>query len=227
MQGLNDLSTFAAALELRLDESSWRYDPVTGRYRGSNGRFLSQSAVEALVDGRINKLGALLRRLTNMLSNGDITLVQWQESVREALKLAHVQAAIIGNGGRDNMQASDWGRIGQRLRAEYRYLEGFARDLLAGSISTPMAIARIGMYSQAVRGSYWEGSAIRQERQGYSLMRRILDPQAKHCEDCVRFAARGVVPIGSLPMPGQRCACLSNRRCRVQYMRQQAPVVAV
>ena len=31
MQGLNDLSTFAAALELRLDESSWRYDPVAGR----------------------------------------------------------------------------------------------------------------------------------------------------------------------------------------------------
>ena len=67
MQGLNDLSTFAAALEQRLDQSSWRYDPVSGRYRGSNGRFLSQSAVEALVDGRINKLGALLRRLTNML----------------------------------------------------------------------------------------------------------------------------------------------------------------
>lgn len=227
MQGLNDLSTFAAALEFRLDQSTWRYDPIAGRYRGSNGRFLSQSAVEALVDGRINKLGALLRRLTNMLSNGDITLDIWQESVREALKLAHVQAAIIGNGGRDNMQASDWGRIGQRLRAEYRYLEGFARDLLAGSISAPMALARIGMYSQAVRGSYWEGSAIRQEKQGYSLMRRILDPQAKHCDDCVRFAGRGLVPIGSLPMPGQRCACMSNCRCRVQYKRQQAPVVAV
>ena len=227
MQGLNDLSTFAAALEQRLDQSSWRYDPVSGRYRGSNGRFLSQSAVEALVDGRINKLGALLRRLTNMLSSGDIALVQWQESVREALKLAHVQAAIIGNGGRDTMQASDWGRIGQRLRAEYRYLESFARDLLAGSISTPMALARIGMYAQAVRGSYWEGTTIRQEKQGYSLMRRILDPQAKHCDDCLLYAGRGVVPIGSLPMPGQRCACMSNCKCSVKYMRQQAPVVAV
>ena len=67
MQGLNDLSTFAAALEQRLDQSSWSYDPRSGRYRGSNGRFLSQSAVEALVDGRANKLGTLLRRLTNML----------------------------------------------------------------------------------------------------------------------------------------------------------------
>lgn len=227
MQGLNDLSTFAAALEQRLDQSSWRYDPVSGRYRGSNGRFLSQSAVEALVDGRINKLGTLLRRLTNMLSSGDITLVQWQESVREALKLAHVQAAIIGNGGRGTMQASDWGRIGQRLRAEYRYLENFARDLLAGSISAPMALARIGMYAQAVRGSYWEGTTIRQEKQGYSLMRRILDLQAKHCDDCLRYAGRGAVPIGSLPMPGQRCACMSNCKCSVKYMRQQAPVVAV
>lgn len=227
MQSLNDLSTFAAAIELRFDESSWRYDPISGRYRGSNGRFLSQSAVEALVDGRINKLGTLLRRLTSMLDSGDITLDQWQRSVREALKLAHTQAAIIGNGGRDTMQASDWGRIGQRLRAEYRYLEGFARDLLAGSISAPMALARVGMYAQAVRGSYWEGSTIRQEKQGYSLMRRILDPQAKHCDDCLRYAGRGTVPIGSLPMPGQRCACMSNCKCRVQYLRRQAPTVPV
>lgn len=219
MQGLNDLSTFAAILEQRLDQSSWRYDPIAGRYRGSNGRFLSQSAVEALVDGRANKLGTLLRRLTDMLGRGDISLVQWQQSVREALKLAHTQAAIIGNGGRDNMQASDWGRIGQRLRAEYRYLEGFARDLLAGSVSTPMALSRISMYAQAVRGSYWEGTTIRQEKQGYSLMRRILDPQAAHCQDCLDFAARGLVSIGSLPMPGQRCACRSNCKCRVEYKR--------
>ena len=97
MQGPNDLSQFAITLQSRLDESSWSYDPISGRYRGSNGRFLSQSAVESLVDGRINKLGALLRRLTNMLDDGSTSLVQWQESVREALKLAHTQAAITGN----------------------------------------------------------------------------------------------------------------------------------
>jgi hypothetical protein len=125
------------------------------------------------------------------------------------------------------MGAVEWGRIGQRLRAEYNYLETFARDLLAGSVSTPMALARIGMYAESVRGSYWEGTSLRQERQGYSLMRRILDGQAKHCQDCLDYAARGVVPIGSLPLPGQRCACRSNCKCRVKYLRQQAPVVAV
>lgn len=227
MQGLNDLSTFAAVLEQRLDQSSWQYSPITGRYRGANGRFLSQSAVEALVDGRIDKLGTLLRRFTDMLGRGDISLVQWQESVREALKLAHVQATIIGNGGRDAMEASDWGKVGQRLRAEYRYLEGFARDLLDGRVSPAMALARIGMYAQAIRGTYWQGTEIRQGKQGYSLMRRILDPQAAHCQDCIDLAARGLVSIGSLPMPGQRCACRSNCKCRVEYKRQQAPVAMV
>lgn len=226
MYSLNDLSEFADAI-VRLDESSWSYSPISGRYRGPNGRFLSQSAVEALVDGRISRLGRELRRFTNMLSGGDITLDQWQQSVREALKLSHAQAAIIGNGGRDSMGPAEWGKVGQRLRGEYRYLETFARDLLAGSVSTPMALARIGMYAESVRGSYWEGTAIRQERQGYSLMRRILDSQAKHCQDCLNYAARGVVPMGSLPMPGQRCACRSNCKCRVKYLRQQAPVVPV
>ena len=76
MSSLNDLSQFSEAI-VRFDESSWRYDPVSGRYRGANGRFLSARAVEALVDGRINKLGAELRRFTRMLSAGDITLDQW------------------------------------------------------------------------------------------------------------------------------------------------------
>lgn len=226
MTSLNDLSQFADAI-VRFDQSSWRYDPISGRYRGANGRFLSQRAVEALVDGRINKLAAALRRYTDMLSRGDITLDQWQSSVREALKLTHVQAAIIGNGGKDTMAQADWGRIGQRLRVEYAYLQGFARDLLDGRVSPALALARIGLYAQAVRGSYWEGATIRQGKQGYSLMRRILDSQAKHCQDCLDYAARGMVPMGSLPLPGQRCACRSNCKCSVKYFRQQMPTVQV
>lgn len=226
MYSLNNLAQFSEAIA-RFDQSSWRYDPISGRYRGVNGRFLSAKAVEALVDGRIDKLGRELRRFTSMLANGDITLDQWQGSVREALKLVHVQAAIIGNGGRETMGAADWGRIGQRLRVEYAYLQGFARDLLDGRVSYPMAAARIGLYAQSVRGSFWEGASIRQEKQGYSLMRRILDSQAKHCQDCLDYAARGMVSIGSLPLPGQRCACRSNCRCSVKYFRQQAPAVAV
>ena len=226
MSSLENLSSFADSV-LRLDATDWQYDPISGRYRGANGRFLSQSAVEALVDGRIGKLATVLRRYTNMLADGAITLDQWQESVREALKLSHIQAAIIGNGGKDSMDAREWGQVGQRLRSEYRYLQSFAGDLMAGRVSTPMALARIKLYAESVRGSYWEGTSARQGRQGYSLMRRILDAQAAHCADCLEYAARGVVPINSLPLPGQRCECRSNCKCRVQYLRQQFPSVPV
>jgi hypothetical protein len=224
---LNDLSQFTAAVLSSRMDAAWSYDRNTGRYRDEKGKFLSKAAVEALIDGRINKLGTMLKRFTNMLIDGNITLDQWQGSVREAIKAAHIQAAIIGHGGRDGMGSAEYGRIGQRLREEYRYLQGFARDLLEQRSSRAMALARIGLYAESVRGSFWEGSSIRQEQEGYSLMRRILDFQAQHCQDCLDYAARGLVPIGSVPLPGQRCACRARCRCRVEYKRQQFPSVQV
>ena len=208
-------------------DAAWSYDRNSGRYRDEKGRFLSQASVEKLVDARIDKLEASLKRFTRMLSNGDITLDQWEASVREAIKGAHIQAAIVGYGGKDQMGSGEYGRIGQRLRSEYAYLQGFARDLLDRRISYPMATARVGLYAQSVRGSYWQGTELRKQQQGYGLMRRILDPQAQHCQDCLDHAARGIAPIGSLPMPGQRCACRARCKCRVEYFRQQAQSVPV
>jgi hypothetical protein len=208
-------------------DAEWSYDTNLGRYRRPSGQFMSQKAVMALVDGRIDKLGQQLRRFTQMLSDGNITIDQWQGSVREAIKAAHIQATVLGHGGKGGMGSAEYGRIGQRLRAEYGYLQKFAGDILAGRVSTAMALARVQLYAESVRGSYWEGTSIRQERQGYSLMRRILDPQAQHCDDCLRYARAGLVSMGSLPMPGQRCACRSRCRCSVEYKRNAVPTIPV
>ena len=224
---LNDLSQFSSiVLSSRLD-AQWSYDRNAGRFRDEKGRFLSEKGVESLVNGRIDKLDSELRRFTRMLADGAITLDQWQGSVREAIKAAHLQAAIIGHGGRSGMGAAEYGRIGQRLRQEYAYLQGFALDLLEQRSSAPMALARISLYAQSVRGSFWEGASIRKEQQGFGLMRRVLDPGAQHCQDCLDYSARGIVPIGSVPLPGQRCACRARCRCSVKYFRQQAATVPV
>ena len=224
---LNDTALFSESILSERIDATWSYDRNTGRYRDERGRFLSKEAVGKLVDGRIGKLEAQLQRFTRMLSNGSITLEQWQGSVREAIKIAHIQAAIIGHGGKASMGRAEYGRIGQRLRAEYSYLQNFVRDLLDGRVSGAMAVARIGLYAQSVRGSYWEGSEARQKERGFSLMRRILDNQAQHCQDCIDYAARGMVPIGTVPLPGQRCACRARCKCSVTYYRQQAPSVPV
>jgi hypothetical protein len=224
---LNDLTSFAEAILSARMDAEWSYDRKSGRYRDEKGRFLSKEAIEKLVDRRIDKLEASLRRYTRMLIDGAITLDQWQGSVRESLKGAHIQAAIVGYGGRAGMGSAEYGRIGQRLREEYAYLQGFAADLLNRRISAPMALARIGLYAQSVRGSYWQGAELRQQQQGYGLMRRILDGQAQHCADCLRYAAQGMVSIGTLPLPGQRCECGARCRCSVRYFKQQPATVPV
>jgi hypothetical protein len=208
-------------------DAAWSYDPISGRYRGENGRFLSKATIEALVDGRIKKLNGQLQDFTRRLIDGNITIDQWQGSVREALKPAHLQAAMVGAGGKDALSQSDYGRLGQRLRSEYSYLQNFASDILAGRVSGAMAVARISLYAESVRGSYWQGTEFRRQAEGYSLMRRKLDAQAQHCEDCMRYSARGIIPIGSVPLPGQRCACRSRCRCMVEYFRQQFPATMV
>ena len=90
-----------------------------------------------------------------------------------------------------------------------------------------MALARVQLYAESVRGSYWEGASIRQAKQGYSLMRRILYPQAQHCDDCLRYERAGLVSMGSLPMPGQRCECRARCRCSVEYKRNAVPASPV
>ncbi len=224
---LNDLAGFSGAILSSRMDAQWSYDRKTGRFRDEKGRFLSEKSVQSLVDGRIDKLDRQLRQFTRMLADGAITLDQWQGSVREAIKAAHLQAAIIGHGGRSGMGAAEYGRIGQRLRQEYAYLQGFALDLLEQRSSPAMALARISLYAQSVRGSFWEGASIRKEQQGFGLMQRVLDPTAQHCSDCVAYSSRGVVPIGSVPLPGQRCACRARCRCSVRYFRQQAATVPV
>lgn len=224
---LNDLAGFSdAILSTRMD-AEWSYDRNAGRYRNQKGQFLSKKAIGAIVDGRINKLEQQLKGFTEKLINGAITLDQWQGSVREAIKITHIQAATIGYGGKAEMGRSEYGRIGQRLRSEYIYLQGFVRDLIDGRISAPMAMARIGLYAQSVRGSYWQGTEMKEQQRGFSMMRRVLDDQAVHCQDCIGYAARGIVSIGSLPMPGVRCECGARCKCSIVYYRGQAQVVPV
>jgi len=224
---LNDLAAFSNAIMSTRMDAEWSYDRKVGRYRNEKGQFLSKKAVGAIVDGRISKLEQQLKSFTEKLVNGSITLDQWQGSVREAIKIAHIQVATIGYGGKAEMGRSEYGRIGQRLRSEYTYLQGFVRDLIDGRISAPMAMARIGLYAQSVRGSYWQGTEMKEQQRGFSMMRRVLDNQAVHCQDCIGYAARGIVSIGSLPMPGVRCECGARCKCSVVYYRGQAQVVPV
>ena len=77
---------------------------------------------------------------------------------------------------------------------------------------------RLGNYLAAPVYSWYNyGEMRRMQRTGLKQVRRSLDPQAQHCADCVNWAEMGWQPLGMLPPPGERCQCLFNCRCSLDY----------
>lgn len=186
------------------------------RYRDeATGRFVSTRAVNAAVDQVIQVGQDHMVALSQQLQAGAITLAQWQQGMANEMKLLHVGAAAVGRGGWDQMNPSDWGWTGQRLRTQYGYLRNFAHDIATGA--QPMdgrLLNRAGMYAEAARSTQREMQRRTGSLIGRSQERNVLGA-AEHCGGCLDATARGWVPIGSLPAIGAR-QCRSRCHCVIQ-----------
>jgi len=77
---------------------------------------------------------------------------------------------------------------------------------------------RLGNYLAAPVYSWYNfGEMENKRRTGFKELRRVLDPGAKHCPDCIGWDMMGWQPMGMLPAPGERCQCLFNCRCSLEY----------
>ena len=77
---------------------------------------------------------------------------------------------------------------------------------------------RLGNYLAAPVYSWYNfGQMENKRRTGFKQMRRVLDPGAKHCLDCIAWSEDGWQAMGMLPAPGERCQCLFNCRCSLEY----------
>ncbi len=197
------------------------WDRRSARYRDrETGRYVAESrvlgAVEHYGEYSANNIG----RLTERLNGGQLTIGQWQREVAQELKNAHLIAAMAGRGGRDAMTQADWGRVGGRLRWEYEYLNRFAQEIEAGKLSAAQIAARARLYGNAARKSYYDGRTAAARVSEYRYEQRFLQP-GESCEDCVNYAARGRVPIGTLPEPGEGSRCRSNCNCIKRYYTEE------
>jgi hypothetical protein len=89
--------------------------------------------------------------LAEQMFTGGISLGQWEEQMKTMVKELHTSTATIGKGGWENMTQSDWGRAGAEIRAQYRYLHGFAEKVATDSdtMSLKAIQARAHMYGNA------------------------------------------------------------------------------
>jgi hypothetical protein len=197
--------------------SPYQYNGRAGRFRNPDtGRFISRAEVRDAIDRIILASQRRAQGATDDVRAGRISLDEWQRILREEIKRTQLDAEMLARGGRAQMTAADFGRVGQRVREQYRFLRDFAQQLKDGAIRTDgTAINRAKMYSAASRAAFHESERDVMQAAGYTHERSML-AIAEHCDVCVREAARGSVPIGTLIPIGDR-SCLSNCRCSIAY----------
>lgn len=198
--------------------SSFSYDQKQGTYRRkSTGQFVSRREIRQAIDDAIVREERALVRIARRLQSNAITLERWQDESAQILKNLHLWNGAAARGGWGEMTQSDYGRVGARLREQYGYLDNFAQQLERGEarLMTGDFLTRVSMYAQAGRNTYEAVLQNEMENVGMSEERNVLAP-ADHCDGCLAADAAGWVPIGTLPLPGER-DCLTRCKCEIIY----------
>jgi len=129
---------------------------------------------------------------------------RWRARCRETLKPAYhsaYQAGHIASGGSGALTANDLATINRELRAEWRFLAKFGRQLADPEyLATQGAVERAGMYADAVRGMYNAGfvASIPDDAEIYWR----VSSQCQHCPDCLAMAGGPYRKPGTLAPEG-------------------------
>ncbi|KYC42103.1 hypothetical protein WA1_19070 [Scytonema hofmannii PCC 7110] len=206
--------TFDAAT----DNPLFQWEKGTNRYRNkTTGRFISKEAVYTLTQKRIENVKQDLGQIAQLLLDNKITLRSWQEQTAEVLKILHTQEYLLGVGGQKALKKSDYLEIGRELKNQYDYLRNFAVELTQGTITRAQFKARVDLYAEAAKVSFFRGEKVAAIRVGYTHAKRLLGI-AEHCSQCPQYAARGIVLIDEVIFPTQACDCGTRCHCRLQFL---------
>jgi hypothetical protein len=193
------------------------WERTVARYRDkATGRFVSEFNLIKLQTDFTEYARSNIGNITERLVSGNLDIGAWQKQFAQELKDAYVVNYQIARGGKNAMTQADYGRIGGRLKAEYKYLDNFAQEIASGKLTPEQIRARANQYVAGTRTAYYDGKTAAGSAAGFTEERRILNP-AEHCEDCIGFAAQGWQPIGTLPEPGTGSRCRHNCKCEKEY----------
>ena len=201
----------------KFDTHSQRYRITSGE---DKGKLVTASELRSLIEATIDFRKDQVRAVTQALLNGNTKVSTWENAVSKALKDAHTQAYLIGKGGVNQIVQRDYGVIGGELKKEYKYLREFSKEILAGELTEAQIRDRVTLYIDAIHGSYELGRMEGHKASGYAFEQRIRN-SSESCAECLMYAARGVVPIGTLPNPGEDCTCRSRCRCHKEFFREK------
>lgn len=136
------------------------WDTTANRYRDESGQFVSSETVRDFMRLSIEANGSISETIAAQLANGSLNTADATLLVRETLKTEYIQLGILGKGGQDQMTQQDWGHIGQMLKVQYQYLDGFMAEIAGGNLSEAQIRARLNMYYESSQQSYEAMNAL-------------------------------------------------------------------
>ncbi len=182
----------------------------------ATGRFVSRNVIRGQLDKVIDASSKTMKALSQQLRDGKINLAQWQAGMMQQIKTTHLAGAAMQRGGWQQMTQSDFGRVGQIVREEYKYLRQFADDIASGKVPLDGNVGRrAALYGQQGRPTYLQFWDLEAAKRGFNQEKSTLNP-AEHCSECVIQAAMGWQPMGQMIPIGAR-RCRSNDRCSKWY----------
>ena len=201
----------------------YTYDPRlgggTGRYRNEAGRIISNGAARVALDQTLANAADPMVALFDQLSNGLISLADFQSAGMTAIKNTHLSAIALERGGWENMTQADYGRAGQRIREQYGYWNQLTADIGSGKQKINGRLKqRMNSYVQAGRETYNRSKASYAASHGLNYVGSELTP-ADHCVDCVAMDGRWFeVGDSEYIQIGERI-CHKNCKCLERYGR--------
>lgn len=182
------------------------WDSKANRYRDQQGRFVARTTITEARNRIVNDTQQKLRAISQQFLDGKISLAEWQTSFKDIIKAAHTLAAGIAMGGKANMTAADWGRVGQMIRVQYEALNRFALQIEAGK---KLSMGRVDHYAASIRSTFLNAERLRQPQ---FAVARWVRTKRESCEDCREQERRGVQLLSTFPRIGtlrcrHRCGC--------------------
>ena len=194
------------------------WNPTTQHYENARtGEAVAQTQIREWIDQTITVSKGRVRDISEKFVAGEIDLPAWHTQIQGEIKLAHTAMSEIAAGGRAQFTPAQAGRLGQRLKEQYKYLSEFSNAVDRGDVLLGDGlIARSELYAEAERGTYEGIRRAEHVEFGFQMERSILGGGDNSCEECIEQDGLNWQPIGEMVAIGDR-TCGPNCNCESEF----------
>jgi hypothetical protein len=192
----------------------WVWEKGLRRYRDTEtGRFIGAKGMVDLRDRFVAAQKGRTAELAARLTSGEIDSAQWVKEMRQVVKETYIDQYVMAKGGRGQLTQADYGRIGAMVKEQYKFLQGFERDILNGKVKAGQIAVRAGLYVDSSTQSFERSRSesmgvptlpqypgdgatvcrtnckchweIRERIGGWDCYWRLGPVKTEHCPDCL------------------------------------------